>query len=200
MAWQQGIEFKSRGPARFDMSKGSLLAQRIWLVQIETVGGGFYTLLPKNLALGIKVASLGAALKSLNSGEKPALIFLEGQPGKMTQNAMSKINEHEPSIPVLIISRWQNASDMRSWFSRYFTEIANMSATIDEERPNTYQLSTRELDILRLMVKGLIKKEIAEQLSISYHTVDNHERNIFRKMNIHNRSAAVAKALIEKIC
>jgi DNA-binding CsgD family transcriptional regulator len=182
------------------MSKGPWLAQRIWLVQIEPVECGVYLLLPKNLALGIKRVSLPVALKALNRGYKPALIFLEGQPGRATQNAMSQIDERDPSIPVLVISRWQNASDMRSWFSRCFTNIANLTPSIREDRPNAYQLSARELDILRFMVKGLIKKEIAEQLSISYHTVDNHERNIFRKMNIHNRSAAVAKALIEKIC
>jgi DNA-binding CsgD family transcriptional regulator len=139
-------------------------------------------------------------LELLEKGIKPSLVFLAGSPGTALQNAMSQINERLPSLPVFVISQWQSAAEMRSWFSRYFVEMARITPTQPEENTNAYRLSARELDILRFMVKGLIKKEIAEQLSISYHTVDNHERNIFRKLNIHTRSAAVAKALIERIC
>jgi DNA-binding CsgD family transcriptional regulator len=176
-------------------------SQSIWLIEVKPSGiGGIYTLLPKELSCGIKRVSLALALKTLDKRIKPPLILLEGQPGKEVQDAMRQINEHAPSLPVFVISEWRGAPEMRSWFSRYFTELATVNPAIQEESINVYRLSVRELDILRFMVKGLIKKEIAEQLSISYHTVDNHERNIFRKMNVHNRSAAVAKALIEKIC
>jgi DNA-binding CsgD family transcriptional regulator len=130
----------------------------------------------------------------------PSAIFLEGTPGKATQSAMAQIHEIRPCLPVFVISQWPNVSEMRAWFSRHFMEIARPAAPNLEENINGYRLSTRELHILRLMVKGLIKKEIAEQLSISYHTVDNHERSIFRKLNVHTRTAAVAKALIDRIC
>jgi DNA-binding NarL/FixJ family response regulator len=63
-----------------------------------------------------------------------------------------------------------------------------------------YNSQLAVVQVLRHMVRGLIKKEIAEQMAISYHTVNNHEVNIFRKLKIHTRSAAVAKALMEKIC
>jgi len=183
------------------MSKNLPLSQRIWLIEAEPLGTRTVcTLLPKELCRGINRIDLAAALKALDTGAKPSLILLKGHPGKAVQNAMSRINEHAPSMPILVVSQWQSASEMRLWFSRYFTEIASVTPATQEECINTYQLSARELDILRFMVKGLIKKEIAERLSISYHTVDNHERSIFRKMNIHNRSAAVAKALIERIC
>ena len=63
---------------------------------------------------------------------------------------------------------------------------------------NDYGLSTREKEILELIVKGLLKKEIADQLGRSYHTVDNHLRSIYEKLNVHSRSGAVAKALNER--
>jgi len=58
-----------------------------------------------------------------------------------------------------------------------------------------YGLTQREIQILELMVKGHIKKEIADQLSLSFHTVDTHLRNIYSKLQVHTRTAAVAKAL-----
>jgi DNA-binding NarL/FixJ family response regulator len=60
-----------------------------------------------------------------------------------------------------------------------------------------YGLTVRERRILELMIQGLIKKEIAAELSLSYHTVDTHLRNIYAKLQVHTRTGAVAKALKE---
>jgi len=60
-------------------------------------------------------------------------------------------------------------------------------------------LTTREEKILELMTQGLIKKEIADQLSLSYHTVDTHLRNIYTKLHVHTRTGAVSKALKERL-
>jgi len=62
-----------------------------------------------------------------------------------------------------------------------------------------YNLTSRETKILELMTQGLIKKEIAERLDLSYHTVDTHLRNIYTKLHVHTRTAAVAKALKERL-
>ena len=62
-----------------------------------------------------------------------------------------------------------------------------------------YGLTAREQRILELMTQGLIKKEIADQLSLSYHTVDTHLRNIYTKLHVHTRTGAVAKALKERL-
>ncbi|MDB6039855.1 MAG: response regulator receiver, partial [Verrucomicrobiales bacterium] len=62
-----------------------------------------------------------------------------------------------------------------------------------------YGLSVREIEVLELMVKGMIKKEIADRLNLSYHTVDNHLRSIYTKLHVHTRGGAIAKALAEHI-
>lgn len=62
-----------------------------------------------------------------------------------------------------------------------------------------YGLTTREQKILELMTQGLIKKEIADKLALSYHTVDTHLRNIYTKLHVHSRTGAVAKALKERL-
>ena len=62
-----------------------------------------------------------------------------------------------------------------------------------------YGLTAREEEVLELMVRGLIKKEIADRLSLSYHTIDSHLRNIYQKLHVHTRTGAVAKAIKERL-
>ena len=56
-------------------------------------------------------------------------------------------------------------------------------------------LGPREQQILNLVVKGLLFKQIAEQLGISYWTVQEHISRIYQKLHVNSRSQAVAKYL-----
>ena len=60
-------------------------------------------------------------------------------------------------------------------------------------------LTDREREILRLMVDGLNNTEIAERLIISQSTVKYHIGNLFAKLQVDNRVAAVAQALQKKL-
>lgn len=62
-----------------------------------------------------------------------------------------------------------------------------------------YGLTPREREILQLMAEGFLKKEIANRLRLSFHTVDTHLRNIYSKLEVNSRTSAVAKALKEKL-
>jgi DNA-binding NarL/FixJ family response regulator len=62
-----------------------------------------------------------------------------------------------------------------------------------------YSLTPREREILRLLVDGLTKKEIADKIFLSFHTIDNHLRNIYTKLHVQSRSSAVSKALTERL-
>jgi DNA-binding NarL/FixJ family response regulator len=64
-------------------------------------------------------------------------------------------------------------------------------------KKSDYGLSEREQEILQHMVKGLIKKEIADRLQLSVHTVDTYLRRIYEKLEVNTRTGAVAKALKE---
>ncbi len=59
------------------------------------------------------------------------------------------------------------------------------------------KLSDRETEVLRCLVDGLAKKEIADRLDLSVHTVDNYVRRIYRKLHVNTLGGAVAKALRE---
>lgn len=56
------------------------------------------------------------------------------------------------------------------------------------------KLTPRELDILELLSLGLVKKEIADKLDISAHTVAEYVKNIYGKLGVQNAPAAVTKA------
>ncbi len=58
----------------------------------------------------------------------------------------------------------------------------------------TINLSQRESEILTLLSEGFVKKQIADRLGIGIHTVGDHVKQIYRKLNVPNAPAAVSKA------
>lgn len=58
-------------------------------------------------------------------------------------------------------------------------------------------LSEREREVLRQLTDGLTKKEIAANLELSLHTIDNYVRRIYGKLHVNTLGGAVAKALRE---
>lgn len=62
------------------------------------------------------------------------------------------------------------------------------------------ELTERELEVLKLMAKGIFNKSIAEKLCISVHTVKAHATSIFRKLEVTNRIEAIMKGYELKLC
>ncbi len=56
-------------------------------------------------------------------------------------------------------------------------------------------LTQREVEVLRLVAKGLTIAQIAEQLIISFHTANAHVRTIYNKLDVTSRSAATRYAI-----
>jgi DNA-binding NarL/FixJ family response regulator len=58
-----------------------------------------------------------------------------------------------------------------------------------------YNLSSREKDVLQLLVKGKSYKMIADELNISYETVHSHIRRIYQKLQVNSVGEAVSKTI-----
>ena len=56
-----------------------------------------------------------------------------------------------------------------------------------------YELSKRESEVLALLAKGYLYKEIAETIGISHQTVNTYIRRIYEKLHVHSRGQAVAR-------
>jgi DNA-binding NarL/FixJ family response regulator len=69
-----------------------------------------------------------------------------------------------------------------------FHGVVPQSPDTDMER-----LSERELDVLRLLARGQVYKEIAADLNLSFHTVHTLVRRIYEKLHVHTRRDAVAR-------
>ena len=65
-----------------------------------------------------------------------------------------------------------------------FRRMVNVAHSHDDEGP---VLTTREVEVLRQVAKGLAYREIAEELFVSHRTVQNHVQNVLRKLQLHNR-------------
>jgi DNA-binding NarL/FixJ family response regulator len=77
-------------------------------------------------------------------------------------------------------------------------KVLEMFTEMGAPRGN-YEITRMEREILQRLVEGCPNKEIAKDLGISFHTVDTHLRNIYTELQVHSRSAAVAKALKERL-
>jgi DNA-binding NarL/FixJ family response regulator len=65
--------------------------------------------------------------------------------------------------------------------------------------PSADGLTEREVEVLRLLARGLTDAQIAEVLVISPRTVNAHLRSIYRKLNITSRTAAMHYAIKQKL-
>ncbi|HEU5166512.1 MAG TPA: response regulator transcription factor [Chitinophagaceae bacterium] len=82
--------------------------------------------------------------------------------------------------------------------------IANRVLKMVKVRPESgskesFDLSAREKEILTCLVKGMSYKMIADTCFISIETVNVHIKNIYKKLHVHSKSEAVAKAIRGKI-
>lgn len=77
-------------------------------------------------------------------------------------------------------------------------EFSRMSSEEKAKRGKN-DLTPRELEVLELIAEGMLNKEIADELFISEKTVKNHVSNIFKKLNVSDRTQAAIYAFKHNI-
>ena len=89
-----------------------------------------------------------------------------------------------------------------SMAGKLLTEFATLARRDGEERAEEVpapRLTEREMQVLKLVARGMNNRDIAKELFISENTVKNHVRNILEKLQIHSRMEAVMVAVREKL-
>jgi DNA-binding NarL/FixJ family response regulator len=89
-----------------------------------------------------------------------------------------------------------------SMAGKLLTEFATLAKRDQDQPPQQLpapKLTDREMQVLKLVARGMNNRDIAKELFISDNTVKNHVRNILEKLQIHSRMEAVMVAVREKI-
>ncbi len=109
---------------------------------------------------------------------------------------ISSISEllYEGSVPMSPIVA-KRTLEMLKVSEKSFQKTENASESSSDA---TEYLTSREMDILQEIVSGLNYKEIADKLFISPHTVRKHIANIYEKLHVSNKTAAIKIALKKK--
>jgi two-component system NarL family response regulator len=90
-----------------------------------------------------------------------------------------------------------------SMAGKLLTEFATLAKRDTEEEQVQHvappKLTDREMEVLKLVARGMNNRDIAKELFISENTVKNHVRNILEKLQIHSRMEAVMIAVRQKL-
>lgn len=105
-------------------------------------------------------------------------------------NFLSKLGKRLYEIKLTLI-----CADTNYQHCIYFLHLSRVAYKIGEifNRLNRTDLTSRELEIATLIYQGNSSKEIAEEINLSYHTVRNHIKQIYKKLGVSTRSEMLVK-------
>lgn len=87
---------------------------------------------------------------------------------------------------------FEGGSPMSSHIARKIVQSFQQPETPADERPS---LSPREAQVIELLAKGYLYKEVADTMGVSYATIHTHIRHIYEKLQVRSRTEAVVKHL-----
>jgi two-component system, NarL family, nitrate/nitrite response regulator NarL len=96
----------------------------------------------------------------------------------------------------------QGGAPLSAGVARTVLDLVRRLGTVpggDQEAADRFELTERELDVLRCLVRGMSYKRAARQLDISLDTVRSHIRSVYSKLQVHSVAEAVSRALRERI-
>ena len=129
--------------------------------------------------------------------------------GFHSKDFLSQLGKEHPNMVIIaLVSSYLDHSmltpfggvieinDTKSKVISKMNEFAQSEAT---KNTDDVELSKRETDVLIAVAKGMMNKEIADQMNISIHTVISHRKNITRKTGIKSISGLTVYALLNNL-
>jgi DNA-binding NarL/FixJ family response regulator len=167
-----------------------------------------------------------SAIKGIDENLPDVVLMDIGLPGMSGVEGIRRIKEKHPDLDIIVLTVHENDDivfdalcagacgylvketptlrlieairEAKKGGSPMSTQIARMVVTSFKTKPDAL-LTARENDVLHQLCKGQSYRMIADSLSISEETVRRHLKSIYRKLEVHSKSEAVAKALKEKL-
>ena len=126
------------------------------------------------------------------------------------QNMVSQwVKENPQLVCIALVTTYMEESALKNFDGiigindsklKIINKLNQIAQSSDKnEKPDDVELSKREIDVLVAVAKGLMNKEIADQMNISIHTVISHRKNITRKTGIKSVSGLTVYALLNNL-
>ncbi len=167
-----------------------------------------------------------SAIKGINE-DIPDIVLMDiGLPGMSGVEGIRRIKEKHPDLDIIVLTVHENDDivfealcagacgylvketptsrlldamrEVKHGGAPMSTQIARMVVGSFQKKTESL-LTAREIDVLNQLCKGKSYRMIADSLSISEETVRRHLKSIYRKLEVHSKSEAVAKALKENL-
>ncbi|MCK9355953.1 MAG: response regulator transcription factor [Dehalococcoidia bacterium] len=139
----------------------------------------------------IKAACPGITVIGLSVHDDPEHISAMLQAG-----ALAYVTKDSPSADILrALSEATSGRIFASQSALRGLALASQAARGEPSATDRMRLTTRELQVVRLLVRGLSNREIADEVSLSVATVKGHLESLFAKLQVDGRTEAVAAAL-----
>ena len=99
-------------------------------------------------------------------------------------------NTPHNNIPEALMELYKGGAPMSAGIAKKVVTYLQQKAPVAQD---SFQLSSRENEILHFLGKGFLYKEIAQKLGITTGTVRQHIHNIYEKLHVQNRTEAINK-------
>lgn len=143
------------------------------------------------VAKELQAANLPIKVLALSSYDDKQFIF-----GLLASGAVGYLTKEE--VPETIVDAVRGvARGEQGWMSRRV--VAIMAAWTQSGKVSSEELTDRERDVLRWVVKGKTNQEIGFELGISQKTVEKHLEAVFSKLKVTSRVEAAVLAVQEKL-
>lgn len=168
----------------------------------------------------LAVVDSGQAALTAVADQVPDVVLLDLRLGDMDGlEVLARLRQRHPQLCVLIFSAQDGdaaiAQALRAGAAGYLLksmsnqQILSAIRTAARGRYNptgavaeklaqfafSSELTTREVDVLRLAARGLSNRKIGDELVLSEHTVKSYFRNVLGKLGVQDRTEAVAEAI-----
>lgn len=157
-----------------------------------------------------KLSTINEALAYLSKNDAPDIIFLDLElPGVNGFDFLQNVKSITSQIIITSAYEKYALRTIKFHVADFLLKPINdveLVDTIKYTKTKIYKpeileeikLTPKETIVLQLMAKGLLNKEIADQINIGLSTVKNHIQNIFQKLKVQNRSEAIIHYLNNK--
>ena len=149
--------------------------------------------------LSEKITSLDANLLIID----PTLL------GFHNRDFLSQLEKEHPNVIIIalvsscidhaMLTPYNGIIEINDTRSKIISKMNEFSQNETTKSTDDVELSKRETDVLVAVAKGMMNKEIADQMNISIHTVISHRKNITRKTGIKSVSGLTVYALLNNL-